>query len=157
MLRGLDDQEGAYFVFPDMSVRDEGVYRLNMCLFEIQQLVSYNPVTSFLPRSSVKFLQSTMSDAFAVYPAKKFPGMHTSCALACHFAEQGLKIRIRKESRKRSAAQKFRRIDQSTSAMDHNLVQQQAFDEDSNMEEDNQIDTTMMGMMGQRGQVYEKT
>lgn len=37
MLRGLDDQEGAYFVFPDMSVRDEGVYRLNMCLFEIQQ------------------------------------------------------------------------------------------------------------------------
>lgn len=82
--------------------------------------------------------------------------MHTSCALACHFAEQGLKIRIRKESRKRSAAQKFRRIDQSTSAMDHNLVQQQAFDEDSNMEEDNQIDTTMMGMMGQRGQVYEK-
>lgn len=37
------------------------------------------------------------------------------------------------------------------------VVQQQAFDEDSNMEEDNQIDTTMMGMMGQRGQVYEKT
>lgn len=37
MLRGLDDQEAAYFVFPDMSVRDEGVYRLNMCLFEIQQ------------------------------------------------------------------------------------------------------------------------
>lgn len=37
MLRGLDGMEGAYFVFPDMSVRDEGIYRLNMCLFEIQQ------------------------------------------------------------------------------------------------------------------------
>lgn len=37
MLRGLDGKEGAYFVFPDMSVRDEGIYRLNMCLFEIQQ------------------------------------------------------------------------------------------------------------------------
>ncbi|KAI7881144.1 hypothetical protein K492DRAFT_129174 [Lichtheimia hyalospora FSU 10163] len=108
MLRGLDGREGAYFVFPDMSVRDEGIYRLNMCLFEIQQ-------------SSVKFLQSIVSDSFEVYSAKKFPGMHLSCALACHFAEQGLKIRIRKECRKRSAAQKFRRLDQKISVIDHKL------------------------------------
>ncbi|CDH58233.1 predicted protein [Lichtheimia corymbifera JMRC:FSU:9682] len=137
MLRGLDGKEGAYFVFPDMSVRDEGIYRLNMCLFEIQQ-------------SSVTFLQSSLSDSFAVYSAKKFPGMHMSCALACHFAEQGLKIRIRKESRKRSAAQKFRRVDESTSGMNHKLVQQQETDEDYNMEDISQLDMTMMGMVGQR-------
>jgi hypothetical protein len=37
-----------------------------------------------------------------VYPAKKFPGMEESTPLSKAFAEQGLKIRIRKEVRARN-------------------------------------------------------
>ena len=35
LLRDLDDTEGAFFVFSDISVRLDGYYRLRMCLFEI--------------------------------------------------------------------------------------------------------------------------
>ncbi|KAI9321603.1 velvet factor, partial [Dichotomocladium elegans] len=86
LLRDLDNTEGAFFAFSDISVRADGRYRLRMCLFEMLD-------------SGVQFRQSVLSDIFTVYSAKKFPGMHLSCPLACHFAEQGLKIRIRKESR----------------------------------------------------------
>ncbi|KAI8377618.1 velvet factor-domain-containing protein [Radiomyces spectabilis] len=86
LLRDLDNTEGAFFVFSDISVRAEGHYRLRMCLFEIVN-------------GDVYFRQSILTNPFVVYSAKKFPGMYESCPLARHFAEQGLKIRIRKESR----------------------------------------------------------
>lgn len=34
-LKDIDGTEGAFFVFPDLSVRCEGVYRLKFSLFEI--------------------------------------------------------------------------------------------------------------------------
>lgn len=37
LLRDLDNTEGAFFVFSDMSVRADGRYRLRMCLFEMQE------------------------------------------------------------------------------------------------------------------------
>lgn len=37
LLRDLDNTEGAFFVFSDISVRADGVYRLRMCLFEIEE------------------------------------------------------------------------------------------------------------------------
>ncbi|KAI9491403.1 velvet factor-domain-containing protein, partial [Zychaea mexicana] len=88
LLRDLDDTEGAFFAFSDISVRVDGYYRLRMCLFEIVE-------------SGVHYRRGVLTDPFTVYSAKKFPGMHLSCPLARHFAQQGLKIRIRKESRKR--------------------------------------------------------
>ncbi|KAI9485929.1 MAG: velvet factor-domain-containing protein [Benjaminiella poitrasii] len=84
-LRDLDGSEGAFFVFPDISVRLEGNYRLQMCLFEIQE-------------QSVNYITSVLTEQFTVYSAKNFPGMQRSCPLIKSFAEQGLKIRIRKES-----------------------------------------------------------
>ncbi|KAI8150100.1 velvet factor-domain-containing protein [Fennellomyces sp. T-0311] len=89
LLRDLDNTEGAFFVFSDISVRADGHYRLRVCLFEIVE-------------SGVHYRRGLLTDPFTVYSAKKFPGMHLSCPLARHFAQQGLKIRIRKESRKRS-------------------------------------------------------
>ncbi|KAI8378306.1 velvet factor-domain-containing protein [Blakeslea trispora] len=84
-LRDLDESEGAFFVFSDISVRAEGSYRLRMCLFDIRdQTVHYN--------------SSVLTEPFTVYSAKAFPGMYRSCPLVQSFAKQGLKIRIRKES-----------------------------------------------------------
>ncbi|KAI7904878.1 velvet factor-domain-containing protein [Cokeromyces recurvatus] len=84
-LRDLDGSEGIFFVFPDISVRIEGNYRLQMCLFKIQG-------------HSVNYITSVLTKQFTVYNAKNFPGMHPSCSLIKSFAAQGLKIRIRTES-----------------------------------------------------------
>jgi hypothetical protein len=42
---------------------------------------------------------SVLSNVFQVYSAKNFPGMAESTALSRLFADQGLKIRVRKETR----------------------------------------------------------
>lgn len=85
-LRDLDDKEGAFFIFSDLSIRREGVYKLKFALFEIVGGI-------------LKYRASICSNPFNVYPAKKFPGMEESTALSKAFAEQGLKIRIRREVR----------------------------------------------------------
>ncbi|KAI8996110.1 velvet factor-domain-containing protein [Gaertneriomyces semiglobifer] len=77
-LKDLDNRDGAFFVFPDLS----------FSLFEIINTEIY-------------YCTSICSEVFNVYPAKKFPGMEESTFLSRTFAEQGLKIRIRKELRMR--------------------------------------------------------
>ncbi|KAJ3070681.1 hypothetical protein HDU98_006305 [Podochytrium sp. JEL0797] len=92
-LRDLDNVDGAFFVFPDLSVRMEGSYRLKFSLFEIINTEMY-------------YCTSIISNPFHVYSAKKFPGMEESTFLSKAFAEQGLKIRIRKELRVRKAVKR---------------------------------------------------
>eukprot|EP00158_Paraphelidium_tribonemae_P001552 Partr_v1_DN24536_c0_g1_i4_m19613 putative Velvet factor len=87
-LRDLDNSESAFFVFPDLSIRMEGEYCLKFSLF---QLIG----------NRVCYCSCVFSEAFHVYAAKKFPGMEESTALSKAFADQGLKIRIRKELRPR--------------------------------------------------------
>ncbi|KAF9197613.1 hypothetical protein BGZ49_001862 [Haplosporangium sp. Z 27] len=78
--------ESGFFVFPDLSVRMEGTYRLKFSLYE-------------MVGKEVHFCAHVISDPLVVYSAKKFPGMEESTRLSQYFAEQGLKIRIRKEVR----------------------------------------------------------
>lgn len=54
--------DAGFFVFPDLSVRTEGSYRLKLSLFEVVG-------------SSVRHCKSIFSSPFYVYTAKKFPGM----------------------------------------------------------------------------------
>ncbi|KAF8970630.1 velvet factor-domain-containing protein [Flammula alnicola] len=68
-----NNEDAGFFVFPDLSVRTEGSYRLKLSLFEV---VSNN----------VRHCKSIYSAPFYVYTAKKFPGW---------------KIRIRKDIRVR--------------------------------------------------------
>ncbi|RKP38548.1 velvet factor, partial [Dimargaris cristalligena] len=84
--KDTDNVEGAFFVFPDISVRVEGTYRLKFSLFEIVGSVVY-------------FCKSVLSSPFTVYSAKKFPGMDPSTSLSQTFAKQGLKVRMRSENR----------------------------------------------------------
>ncbi|KAF9273395.1 hypothetical protein BGZ68_001557, partial [Mortierella alpina] len=87
-LKDFEDNgtESGFFVFPDLSVRMEGTYRLKFCLYE-------------MVGKDVHFCAHVISDPLIVYSAKKFPGMEESTILSQYFAEQGLKIRIRKEVR----------------------------------------------------------
>lgn len=48
--------------------------------------------------------KSIFSAPFYVYTAKKFPGMEESTPLSCSLADQGIKIRIRKDIRVRKKA-----------------------------------------------------
>ncbi|TPX50851.1 hypothetical protein SeLEV6574_g00677 [Synchytrium endobioticum] len=104
-LKDIDARDGAFFVFPDLSVRMEGSYRLKFSLFEIINAEIYH-------------CASISSEVFNVYPAKKFPGMEESTFLSRSFAEQGLKIRIRKELRprkgKRDASERDDSLTQKT-------------------------------------------
>ncbi|KAG0376336.1 hypothetical protein BGX24_007898 [Mortierella sp. AD032] len=79
-------QESGFFVFPDLSVRMEGTYRLKFCLYE-------------MVGKDVHFCAHVISEPLVVFSAKKFPGMEESTVLSQYFADQGLKLRIRKEVR----------------------------------------------------------
>ncbi|CCM04097.1 uncharacterized protein FIBRA_06256 [Fibroporia radiculosa] len=81
-------EDAGFFVFPDLSVRTEGSYRLKLSLFEVVG-------------SNVYHCKSIFSAPFYVYTAKKFPGMEESTPLSCSLADQGIKIRIRKDIRVR--------------------------------------------------------
>jgi hypothetical protein len=93
-LRDINQREGGYFVFPDLSVRMEGDYCLKFSLFEV-----VGP--------KVFFRSSIYSNKFTVHAPKKFPGMDESTLLSRNFAEQGLKIRIRNEMRNRKRKGSF--------------------------------------------------
>ncbi|KAI5121467.1 hypothetical protein M0805_003924 [Coniferiporia weirii] len=81
-------RDAGFFVFPDLSVRTEGTYRLKLTLFEVIG-------------ANVHHCKSIFSATFYVYTAKKFPGMEESTNLSCALADQGIKIRIRKDVRVR--------------------------------------------------------
>ncbi|EKM76255.1 hypothetical protein AGABI1DRAFT_144390 [Agaricus bisporus var. burnettii JB137-S8] len=82
------NEDAGFFVFPDLSVRTEGSYRLKLSLFEVVG-------------NNVRHCKSIYSAPFYVYTAKKFPGMEESTPLSCSLADQGIKIRIRKDIRVR--------------------------------------------------------
>ncbi|KAF9807905.1 hypothetical protein IEO21_08022 [Rhodonia placenta] len=161
--------DAGFFVFPDLSVRTEGSYRLKLSLYEVVGTIealaafhgntgrrswpaslrgNYGPLVwrsahvrwfpvdgrrgpgslarAITPRafghamrpsgvhgdgigamgprridSSVYHCKSIFSAPFYVYTAKKFPGMEESTPLSCSLADQGIKIRIRKDIRVR--------------------------------------------------------
>ncbi|KAJ7161176.1 velvet factor-domain-containing protein [Mycena filopes] len=71
--------DAGFFVFPDLSVRTEGSYRLKLSLFEVVG-------------NDVRHCKSIYSAPFYVYTAKKFPGVEESSPLTCSLADQGIKI-----------------------------------------------------------------
>ncbi|KAL7355227.1 sexual development activator VeA [Histoplasma ohiense] len=110
--------QAGYFIFPDLSVRHEGLYRLNFNLYEEMKepkhadkggLVPHSqnhmaPLTPSKPRSPHQFLHFRLvvkSVPFTVYSAKKFPGLAESTSLSRIVAEQGCRVRIRRDVRMR--------------------------------------------------------
>jgi hypothetical protein len=77
----LNDLEAIFFTFPDLSVRIQGVYTLQIQLIQIDQTLCHSPI---------------YTTPFVVYAPKNFPGMLESTKLSNHLANQGLAIRSRK-------------------------------------------------------------
>ncbi|KAG0198217.1 hypothetical protein BGX28_008330 [Mortierella sp. GBA30] len=83
-LKDVDNSDGGFFVFGDMSVRIEGRFRLRFTLFELVE-------------GRVIHLMTTISNTLTVHSSKTFPGMSESTFLSRSFSDQGVRIRIRKD------------------------------------------------------------
>ena len=107
-----------YFIFPDLSVRHEGKYRLSFNLFEELKEAKDADLTSPLtdpehphhslmksspmaPQAHVHFRLEVKSEPFVVFSAKKFPGLAESTSLSRVVADQGCRVRIRRDVRMR--------------------------------------------------------
>jgi hypothetical protein len=99
-----------YFIFPDLSVRHEGKYRLSFALYEeLKDPKDMDPEDrnsmGAHPHAGVDAHVShrleVKSSPFVVFSAKKFPGLSESTALSRMVAEQGCRVRIRRDVRMR--------------------------------------------------------
>lgn len=96
-----------YFIFPDLSVRHEGKYRLSFSLYEELKDAKDNDKSEDPSRSPspgdahVTHRLEVKSRPFMVYSAKKFPGLTESTSLSRIVAEQGCRVRIRRDVRMR--------------------------------------------------------
>ncbi|KAK3819615.1 MAG: velvet factor, partial [Benniella sp.] len=83
-LKDVDNTDGGFFVFGDVSVRTEGHFRLRLTLFELIEGEAVHVMT-------------TLSSPFTAYPSRTFPGMSEPTFLSRSFSDQGVRIRIRKD------------------------------------------------------------
>ena len=93
-LEDENGKRGLFVMFPDLSIRVEGRYRLKFDLLRV-----FLPPEA-APRPS-QIIAECLSDIFVVYAAKKFPGMMQSTKLTLAFQRQGVKVAIRTEERGR--------------------------------------------------------
>lgn len=126
--------EAGYFIFPDLSVRHEGKYILSFNLYEETRPDSEQDVKDnksmggvMLPDASFDWRLEIKSELFTVFSAKKFPGLAESTSLSRTVAEQGCRVRIRRDVRMR------RREDKGNGGMD---VQEDDYRSGRPMEQD---------------------
>lgn len=99
--------EAGYFLFPDLSVRHEGRYKLLFNLHEESKeeadldIGNNEPENSFYNNKWFNWRMQIRTVDFSVYSAKKFPGLSESTTLSRTVAEQGCRVRIRRDVRMR--------------------------------------------------------
>ncbi|ORX63291.1 hypothetical protein K493DRAFT_311450 [Basidiobolus meristosporus CBS 931.73] len=86
-LRHMDGNPGVFFLFPDLSVRVEGKYRLRFSLWDIMR--TWKEGHNYM-------LTHVYSEPFTVYPPRSFPGMADVTPLSDWFSNQGMKLSLRR-------------------------------------------------------------
>lgn len=113
-------EEAGYFIFSDLSVRHEGQYYLNFALMEeVKEDRDKDPDEIMSDADEItgpeqpggryfSFRTTVTTDVFDVFSAKRFPGLQESTQLSRTVAEQGCRVRIRRDvrMRRRPAASK---------------------------------------------------
>lgn len=100
-------KQAGYFIFPDLSVRHEGKYRLSFSLFEElknnrdEDKATEESKPNVAGDAHVSNRLEVKSAPFHVFSAKKFPGLTESTYLSRMVAEQGCRVRIRRDVRMR--------------------------------------------------------
>jgi hypothetical protein len=85
-LKDVENKEGGFFVYGDISIKMQGTYRLRFNLYELEG-------------NAYRHLASISSDRFNVVAQKDFKGLVESTYLSRTFSDQGVRLRLRKESR----------------------------------------------------------
>lgn len=96
------DVSGTFFVFPDLSCRVPGKFRLHFKLLRVEP-------TNMLPGSVHGSVATIMTDLFEVHVAKDFPGMRASSALLRSLRVQGLNVGVKKGSKGRNGKSRGKR------------------------------------------------
>ena len=87
---------GAYYIFSDLSCRQNGKYRLQFTLIPVD-------MTTVVPGGRAETITTVTSDIFEVYSAKDFPGMLPSSALTKELKRQGAQVPVKKGNEGRVA------------------------------------------------------
>ncbi|KNG45888.1 velvet factor protein [Stemphylium lycopersici] len=94
-LKDVNNKDGGFFIFGDISVRIQGSYRLRFTLYEIHPVLFETPDDM----GSYECLGHTLSEKFNVVLPKDFKGLEESTYLSRAFSDQGVRLRLRKEAR----------------------------------------------------------
>ncbi|CDU24903.1 uncharacterized protein SPSC_04736 [Sporisorium scitamineum] len=89
--RDLDGSRACFFVFTDLSIRQEGQFRLAF------KLLALGPPTS----TGGHVLAEALTEPFTIYSPRRFPGMTESTGLAKCLARQGIQVPVRNDIRRR--------------------------------------------------------
>jgi Velvet factor len=102
LLKDEKNEAGIWFILQDLSVRTEDWFRLMASFVNLGEIVSPNMPgngqSQVLTKGTAPVLATIFSRPFQVFSAKKFPGVIESTELSKTFAQQGVKIPIRKEN-----------------------------------------------------------
>jgi velvet factor protein len=99
-LRNTENRDVGYFVFADMYPKDPGEYRLLFTLYEMAREGS----PSFVELATIE------SASFPVWPIKSFPGLKQSTYLTRAISDQGVRVRLRKDSRQSLSNRRKRHV-----------------------------------------------
>ncbi|GIZ45357.1 hypothetical protein CKM354_000852900 [Cercospora kikuchii] len=87
-LKDINNKDGGFFVFGDISAKKLGQYKLRFSLFDTNK-----------ETDEVVFLGSIDSAEFPVVAQRDFGSMSESTHLTRTFSDQGVKLRVRKDNR----------------------------------------------------------
>ncbi|KAI2629937.1 velvet factor-domain-containing protein [Hypoxylon sp. NC1633] len=127
-LKDPTNKEGAFFVFGDLTIKSEGEYVIR---FDLLQMAMDN-------LDDGEFwvtICSVTSEMFKVHAGRAFPGMAESTFLTRSFSDQGVRLRLRKDSRQIANKKKNLRladqIDKQTGHRPSNASQNGSIDDRS--------------------------
>lgn len=105
-LKDIDNKDGAFFIFGDISIKVQGWYKLRFTLYELQptfislpDLPQYQAMDPCDMLGTYQCLGHATSDKFQVVLPKDFKGLEESTYLSRAFSDQGVRLRLRKEAR----------------------------------------------------------
>jgi len=105
---------GCFFVFPDLSCRQNGLYRLRFTLMKVNMPNMSSPSEG----GQGSIAGSVDSEIFEVFSAKDFPGMRASTALTKELKRQGATVSVKKGKgqRKRGGSLSERSVSEDSDA-----------------------------------------
>jgi len=95
--RLLDEHRkpGVFFLFQDLSVRTEGMFRLRLRLMNVGAPPAPERGAFRVHTDVSPVLAQTFTEPFAVFSAKRFPGVPDTTALSIALGNQGQKLPLR--------------------------------------------------------------